>query len=198
MLESNLTTENETVIEYWIKPPKLVTYTNSKFISHEKNTLVCEFLFPKKYYEKDFYLNGQKVLHKNEMYRGKRFFYADRFYSLLEFYSDDNILKAYYFDISLPAIFNTNSVLVTDIKLDIFYLIETDTIFLLDDDEFNEAVRDNLFTKNEIEASEKTAHFIVSCILRNKINEIFTDYEKTDPSLWERYNNNEYINLIKK
>lgn len=176
-----------TIYECWIKPPLIVNYSNSKLISHEGDLLVCDFLFPKKYYENDFYVNGQKVLNKYEMYRGRRYFYSDRFYSLLEFFSDKGELKALYFDITLPAIIKEDSVIITDIKLDIFYLIDERKYFLLDEDEYEEAIRNNIYSQEEIDVCNETTAFIRDCILSDKIEDIFLNYRKSSPDKWDRY-----------
>lgn len=191
MSETNSENDKQIVTENWIKPPKLVTYKTSKLITQGSDTLVCEFLFPQKYYQKDFYLFGEKVLSKGDLYRGRRTFFADRFYSLLEYYSDTGELKAYYFDIILPPVLTENAALLLDIKLDFFVLADRKTFYLLDEDELDEAVRNDLFTKDEIEVCMRTTEFIRSALYKDKFESIFTDYEKTSYKEWARYN--EYI-----
>lgn len=186
--------KSKTVIENWIKPPKLVTYHNATLISHEEDLLVCDFYFPKKYYTNDFYLQGEKVLEKGEMFRGRRYFYADRLYSLLEFYSDTGELKAYYFDLTLPAMLQEDSVLLLDIKFDFFVLADRKKFYLLDEDEFNEAVRCKMFSQTEIDACLRTVAFIKSALLCDNFERIFSDYEKSSWKEWARYR--EYMEQV--
>ncbi len=181
--------EKAVVVEKWIKPPELVTYTNSRFISQDENTLVCEFLFPKKYYENDFYLLDKKVLSKGDLYRGKRTFYNDRFYSLLEYYSDSGELVAYYFDVSLPAkIISSSEVLILDIKLDFFFFTRDKSVYLLDEDELEDAIALKEFSEEELNACFRTRDFLLSCLKSGDFDRIFTDYERTSVDVWSRYN----------
>ena len=153
-----------TVTENWIKPPKMVTYTNSKLITRENNVLVCEFSFPHKYASKPFYVQGVRVLEANEMFYGRRTFYDDRFYSTLEFFDKNHMRKAMYYDITLPAILGANSCTIVDIKLDIFHIRSTHAIFLLDEDEFNGSYSKQSFTQEEIAIAKRTTTLIMSLL----------------------------------
>lgn len=180
--------ETSVITERWIKPPLLVTYQNSKLIVQNKDVLICEFFFSQKYYTKDFYLLGEKILKKGNLYRGRRYFFSDRFYSLLEYYSDEGKLAAYYFDITLPAKrINTNEVIILDMKLDFFVLSDKKTYFLLDEEELNEAVRANEFSEEELRACYRTTDFIEKALLHERFEDIFTKYERTSPNGWKRY-----------
>jgi len=189
------------VVENWIKPPKIVQYTNSHLESYDGKTLICEFMFPQKYSFNDFYIYGEKVLNAGDMFYGRRFFYCDRYYSLLEFYSKDREITAYYIDLSLPALITKEDnykVVILDIKLDFFIMPDKKKYYLLDEDEYIRAIESGYFTDYEINACNRTKEFILDKILRGRFDDIFKDYEKTDYSEWDRYKNISKTLLLEK
>ena len=183
----NKLNNTKTVFEYWLKPPKIVKYSNSLLLSKSVDSLVCEFFFPEKYYNNGFFINNNKILSSGDMFRGKRFFWIDRPYSLLEFYSDKNALTGYYFDLSLPAKIIDNSVIILDIKLDFFILPNKKDYILLDEDELDDAIEKKLFSQDELLICNQTKDFIIRMIENNNFDSIFTDYQKTNSDDWERY-----------
>lgn len=178
------------VVENWIKPPKIVQYTNSHLKSYDGKTLICEFMFPHKYSFNDFYIFGEKVLNSGDMFYGRRYFYCDRYFSLLEFYSKDRNITAYYIDLSLPALImkeDLYKVAILDIKLDFFIMPDKKKHYILDEDEYKHAIDSGFFTGNEISACNRTKDFILRKIQSESFDLIFKDYEKTDASEWNRY-----------
>ena len=188
MLKKKTEQNRIVVYENWIKPPKIVTYSNSRLLYRTGNALVCQFFFPEKYAGNDFYLAGKKVLSAGQMYTGKRFFYNDRFYSLLEFYSGEFELSAYYLDIVLPARFSKNNIYIMDLKLDFFILPDLKNYILLDEDELEEAVDKKYFTNEEIAVCLHTRDFIIEKLEAGRFQEIFFDYRKSQPADWLSYN----------
>ncbi len=177
------------VTENWIKPPKNVQYKTAEFLSYDNNVLICQFYFNDKYLNNEYYINGMKVFNKGDMFYGKRYFFEDRFYSLLEYYSLDDKLVAYYFDIILPPKIENFTVFVLDIKLDFLVMPDKKKFFLLDEDELEDAIKKGLFSKQELEIAYKTKNFFLDKLKNNKFKEIFTDYEKGCYKDLERYNN---------
>ncbi|HOV13696.1 MAG TPA: DUF402 domain-containing protein [Spirochaetota bacterium] len=175
------------VVENWIKPPKLVQYENAKLLSYENNELICNFLFPGKYSNSPFFINGEKILESKEMYWGKRYFYSDRFYSLLEYYSIDDKITAYYIDISLPAYIESSRVFITDLKIDFWVMPDKKRYIILDEDELQDAISENLFSEIELMACYETVDFIKSKLDKNNFNGIFNDYKISHYKEWERY-----------
>ncbi len=182
-----------TIYENWIKPPKLVHYSNSIFECMTKEALICNFNFPEKYSKNDFYLFGKKVLNAGEMHHGKRFFFVDRFYSLLEFYSENNQISAYYFDLTLPAKIIDNNVYILDLKLDFFVLPDKKSYFLLDEDELEDAIKCNFFSNDEIEICLKTTNKIKNLIENDMFDNILTDFEHSNHSKWVRYSDKDFL-----
>jgi predicted RNA-binding protein associated with RNAse of E/G family len=185
--ENIVTGRQKTVIENWIKPPVMVRYDNSILENFDGKTLVCEFNFPEKYSGNPFHIDGKKVLDKGEMFRGRRTFYSDRFYALLEYYSEDGNLTAYYIDITLPAIVRENNVLILDLKIDFWIMPDRQRYLILDWNEFDDAVKNNLFTEKEILCCTRTVDFIKNCLENKRFDDIFVNYEKTSPDKWDRY-----------
>lgn len=177
----------EVVNEHWIKPPKVVHYTNAHILEYFDNTLICQFQFPDKYSTRDFYIGDIKVLKRHEMFYGIRYFYADRFYSLLEFYSKDGRLTAYYIDITLPAILEKDNVLIADLKIDFFIMPDKKTFYLLDEDELEEAKVKKLLSDEEISICNKVTEKIKSHIEGGNFDDIFTDYDKSSYKEWSIY-----------
>ncbi|MCG8570491.1 MAG: DUF402 domain-containing protein [Spirochaetes bacterium] len=175
------------VKENWLKPPYLVQYTNSRLLKKKGKLLLCEFHFPQKYAQHDFYLNDKKVLSSGEMVTGKRYFWSDRFYSLLEFYSNRDKITAYYLDITLPCYFTQNEIYIVDLKLDFFIFPDKKTYILLDEDELEEAVLKKQFNHNELKSCYQTRDFIKKCLESNQFDKIFTNYQKSRSSNWKRY-----------
>ena len=155
------------ITENWIKPPKIVQYKTAEFISYENKVLICKFYFNDKYLNNEFYINGVKVFNKGDMFYGKRYFFEDRFYSLLEYYSLDDKLVAYYFDIILPPKIENYTVFVLDIKLDFFIMPDKKNFFLLDENELEDAIKEKLFSEEEIESCYKTRDFIINKLKNN-------------------------------
>jgi predicted RNA-binding protein associated with RNAse of E/G family len=179
--------DEKTVIENWIKPPNIVRYDNAKLEYFDGKTLLCNFFFPEKYSGNPFLIDGKKVLEKGEMFWGKRTFYNDRCYSLLEYYSNRDELTAYYIDITLPAVLKSDNVLILDLKIDFWIMPDRQRFMILDWNEFDEAVKNSMFTEKEINSCTKTVEFIKNCLEKKKFEEIFSSYEKTSPEKWERY-----------
>ena len=178
---------NKTVIENWIKPPNLVRYDNAKLDYYDSKSLVCKFLFPEKYSGSPFLIEGEKVLDKGEMFWGKRTFYSDRCYSLLEYFSNEDELTAYYIDLTLPAILTEESVLILDLKIDFWIMPDRKRFMILDWNEFDEAIKNNLFSEKEINICTKTVDFIKKSLENKRFDDIFLNYEKTSPEKWDRY-----------
>jgi len=179
--------DHEQVIEKWIKPPKLIKYSNSTLISFNENELVCRFNLPEKYSKNPFFINGEKILEAGEMFWGKRIFYAERFYSLREYYSSENKLTAYYIDITLPPKIQRNKVLIVDLKIDFWVKPDKKTFFILDQNELEEAVKLNLLSKEEINICNQITGSIKNQLEENKFDEIFKTYEKGSYKDWNRY-----------
>jgi len=177
------------ITENWIKPPKIVQYKTAELLFYEEKTLACQFYFNDKYLNNDFYINGQRIFKKGDMFYGKRYFFEDRFYSLLEYYSIDEKLVAYYIDITLPPKIKEDNVWILDIKLDFFIMPDKKTFFIMDQDELEDAINKNLFYFEEIEVCNKTKNFIIENLKNNKFDKIFTDYERGSYSDWKRYLN---------
>lgn len=181
-------TNRKIVTEYWIKPPKIVTYTNAIFDEFENGILRCHFDFPNKYKEGGFYINNQQILGRNQMYFGRRIFYANRFYSLLTFYSIDNKVSGYYIDIVLPPIVKKKYVIIFDLKIDFFVLPDKKTYYILDRDELDNAIDDKLLSSQEIEVCKNTTSIIEDLIKKDSFDKIFTDYQKSSFDKWDVYN----------
>ena len=179
--------KNITIFENWLKPPQVVHYSNASLLEHRDNCLVCRFDFPDKYAKNDFYIQGKKFLHKGEMTWGKRFFYTDRYYSLLEFYSETGKLTAYYIDITLPACIKKNNIYIIDLKLDFIILPDKKTYILLDEDELEEAVQNNYFDPDEINICLKTRDFIKNNLDKHTFDNIFKNFDKSSSKKWKRY-----------
>lgn len=175
------------VTENWIKPPKIVQYKTAEFLFYKDNILACQFYFNDKYLNNDFYVNGKKIFKKGDMFYGRRYFFEDRFYSLLEYYSIEDKLIAYYIDITLPPKIEEYVVWILDIKLDFFIMPDKKGFFIMDEDELLDSVKNNLFSKEELEVCNNTKNFILNKIKNNKFEEIFRDYEKGSYKDWKRY-----------
>jgi predicted RNA-binding protein associated with RNAse of E/G family len=175
------------VIENWIKPPKMVRYSNSVLDRFDNNELICRFNFPEKYRNNPFLINGKEILKKGEMMTGKRTFYSDRNYALLEYFSDDGRLTAYYIDITLPAILKRDSVTILDLKIDFWIYPDKINYIILDWNEFDDAVRDNLFSNEEITSCIITMDFIKKHLDNNNFDGIFTNYKRSSVNDWQRY-----------
>jgi len=182
-----------TVYENWIKPPKIVKYSNSSLVSYDKEKLVCRFDFPDKYKNNSFYISGCKILDAGQMYWGRRTFYTDRFYSFLEYFSKSNELTAYYFDITLPSVIKKDNVLIVDLKIDFWVLPDKKTYILLDQNEFDEAVESKILYEDEITSCRNTTSLIKKFLDNKQFEKIFTDYEKGKYSDWLRYK--EYLQI---
>lgn len=174
-------------VENWIKPPKLVQYNNAKLLSYDKGILICNFLFPKKYSENPFFINGEKILNAKDMYYGKRYFYPDRFYSLLEYYSSDDKITAYYIDITLPPFITREKVFIADLKIDFWIMPDKKNYIILDEDELNDAIKEKLFSDAELEKCYQTTNFIRERLDKGDFDSIFQKYEVSDYKDWERY-----------
>lgn len=177
----------EVVVEKWVKPPKLVKYENARLLSYNGDVLVCNFQFPLKYANNPFYINGKKILDEKDMIWGKRFFFKNRFYSLLEYYSIDDKITAYYIDVVLPPIIKKDIVLITDLKIDFWIMPDKKNYIILDEDELEEAIKENYFGKNELNACYRTMDFIKNKLEKDNFEGIFTDYETSGYEVWGRY-----------
>ncbi len=175
------------VIENWIKPPKLVRYQNSTLLHYDKNHLVCTFLFPEKYSKNPFFINQEEILKPLDMFWGKRYFYKDRFYSLLEYYSFDNRLTAYYIDITLPPYIKKGEVFIVDLKVDFWVFPDKKRYIILDEDELDNAINDKLFDKEELLVCFETVSFIKDRLNKGEFDRIFKDYAKSSYKEWQRY-----------
>ena len=183
------------VIENWIKPPKLVQYQNARLLSYENNVLICNFLFPLKYSNNPFYINGEKILDEKDMFWGKRYFYADRFYSLLEYYSYDDKIMAYYIDISLPPFIEKDRIFITDLKIDFWIMADKKKYIILDEDELTDAMNEKLFNQKELDSCFETTDFIKKKLDHNNFEGIFIDYKTSDYKEWDRYKEHMKDNL---
>jgi predicted RNA-binding protein associated with RNAse of E/G family len=194
MMDKMMENDSQMVIENWIKPPRIVQYSNSSLVSFDEEKLVCEFLFPEKYSKNPFFINGNLILNPGDMYRGRRTFYADRFYALLEYYSVENNLTAYYLDITLPPILQKESVLILDMKIDFWVFPDKENYIILDQNELDDAIKLKLFDFYEIESCRETTAFIKGLLDQKKFDEIFTSYKKSSYRDWERYS--DYLEYV--
>jgi hypothetical protein len=176
------------VTENWIKPPKIVKYSNSLIQSQDDTALCCSFYFPSKYSKNDFYLGESKVLNAGEMFLGKRYFFADRCYSLLEFYDVDEKLSAYYLDVTLPPLLFPLEVVILDLKVDFFIKPDKKEFFILDEDELEEAIEKGYFSDEELASCNETIDFIKGNLENGRFDAIFKDYKRSYANEWERYN----------
>lgn len=192
--------ENNTqiVTEKWIKPPNLVVYTNSRLTYCKENTLLCEFNFPVKYQKNSYILLDREALLPGQMHSGKRYFYTDRFYSLLEYYDTEGNLTAYYLDLTLPAKIQEDQVLIADLKIDFFVFPDKKSYLLLDEDELEEAIEKGYFSDKEISACLETKDFIIKCIKEDKFDTIFTGYTRSDAANWPVYDTLSSLEVLHK
>lgn len=185
---------NKSLSEIWLKPPKVINYTNSIIESIDGEKLICKFFLPEKYAKNPFFINSQKILSAGDMFYGIRYFYSDRFYSLREYYSEAGKLTAYYIDITLPAVIKESEVIILDMKIDFWVYPDKKKYLILDINEWQDALQENLFSEKEIKVCDDMFAFIKNKLDNDKFDEIFTDYKRSSPEIWDRYN--KFLNNI--
>ncbi len=175
------------IIENWIEPPEITQYRNAIFEKIENDTLVCNFRFPEKYSDNPFFVKGRRIFEPGQLFTGKRYFYPNRHYSLLEYYSKEGNLTAYYLDIVLPPKILLNKVYIVDLRIDFLVSADKQRYLILDEDEFEDAIRLKYYTPEEIDACVQTTKSIKKHLDSHNFDEIFEDYDISTYIEWERY-----------
>lgn len=87
-------------------------------------------------------------------------YYTDRWYNLFEIYDrDDDRLKAWYCNVTYPAVFTTDRITYRDLALDV--LVYPDGKYLvLDEDEFENLELDRHTRKNALQALQSLIELI--------------------------------------
>ncbi len=187
VVDKILNNDKNIIIENWIEPPEITQYRNAEFEKMDNDVLICNFKFPEKYSDNPFFVKGRRIFEPGQLYRGRRHFYPNRHYSLLEYYAKDNSLTAYYIDIVLPAKILLNKIYIVDLRIDFLVSSDKQRYLILDEDEFEEAVRMKFYTPEEIEACIRTSEWIKSRLDAKDFDSIFKDYEISTYVEWERY-----------
>ncbi|MFF1509372.1 DUF402 domain-containing protein [Streptomyces sp. NPDC058326] len=63
-------------------------------------------------------------------------YWRDRWFTVKEVWSDEGVLKGWYCDITRPAVFDGQGVLVEDLDLDLWVSADGSEVLRLDEDEF--------------------------------------------------------------
>ena len=96
-------------------------------------------------------------------------FYSDRWYNIFEIHDrDDDRLKAWYCNVTKPAVFSQEKITYVDLALDI--LVYPDNAYLiLDKDEFESLALDTATREKALGALEKLQQIVENKELRNTL-----------------------------
>ena len=133
-----------------------------QILSRDKNSLLVEA----------FFNIDDKPFHGITIRRNDRSierFYSDRWYNIFEIHDrDDDRLKAWYCNVTKPAVFSQEKITYVDLALDI--LVYPDNAYLiLDKDEFESLALDTATRQKALGALEKLQQIVENKELRNTL-----------------------------
>lgn len=142
-------------LRYRRPPDNIVTYVH-ELLKDMEDLIVQRFTFPN--FSKEFLVDGEKVL--DEGYTGIYFEFVDDWHDIIKVHDREGKFVGYYCDINTPIIRIPGGYSCTDLFLDLWVFPDM-RHFVLDRDEFEEAVANGWLTDEEEQMAEETLAMLI-------------------------------------
>ncbi len=155
-------------IQYTRLPGIIVVYRNHTSIEIKDNYVVVEWTYPHHNQSTGREYHGIQLAQAGDIYYGRAYYFLDHWYAITETYNKERTLTGFYCDIATPAIFCGNRLCVTDLKLDLWVRQDRHTYYILDEDEFEEAIAEKWITPPLAKAARHSLQSLIQMVEEDK------------------------------
>ncbi len=154
----------ELTVQYTRLPGIIVVYRKHMEAEINDKYVMVTWQYPERNREIGRKYHGVQLAQAGDIYYGRAYYFLDRWYAITETYNKDWELTGFYCDITTPAVFCGNRLCVTDLKLDLWVRPDRHTYYVLDEDEFLEAVRKKWLPPALVAAARRSLRTLIQMV----------------------------------